>query len=195
MRLNELEAALEAVLFASGEAVDIDRLSNVLEVDKLKVIELADSLAEKLEEQGRSLQVLRLEDKVQICTKREYADYVRQALDIRRNVPLSQAAMEVLAIVCYNQPVTKAFIEQVRGVDCSGVIQSLCAKGLIEEKGRLELPGKPLIYGTSDALLRCLGISSLDELLSIEDGEQDDSEKVIEGVFEEQEGYQMTLEN
>lgn len=84
-----------------------------------------------------------------MCSNPAYAEEVRQALDLRRNTPLSQAAMEVLAIVAYNQPVTKAFVEQIRGVDCSGVLGSLTAKGLIEERGRLELPGRPLLYGTT----------------------------------------------
>lgn len=194
MKLSELEAAVEAVLFASGEAVELDRIAEVLELDKLKALELVESLADKLRQQESALQILRLEDKVQICTKKDYIEYIRRALDIRRNMPLSQAAMEVLAIVCYNQPVTKAFVEQVRGVDCSGVIQSLCTKGLIEEKGRLELPGRPLIYGTTDSLLRCLGLSSLDQLPPLEEEEQE-GDKVIEGVFEEDEGYQMTLGN
>lgn len=193
MKLNELEAALEAVLFASGEAVEIDRLAEALEWDRQKVIEIADSLAEKLKEAGSSLEVVKLEDKVQICTKKQYAESIRKALDIRKSLPLSQAALEVLAIICYNQPVTKAFIEQIRGVDCSGVIQSLCAKGLIEEKGRLELPGRPLIYGTTDTLLRCLGVSSLSELLPVDEG-QEEEEKVIDGVFEAEEGYQISLE-
>ena len=99
-----------------------------------------------------------------MCSKKEYGEYIRRVMDIKRNAPLSQAAMEVLAVIAYNQPVTKAFIEQVRGVDCSGVVGSLASKGLIEEKGRLELPGRPLLYGTTDNFLRCFQIESLDEL-------------------------------
>ena len=99
-----------------------------------------------------------------MVSKKAYAPQIRTAMDLRRNVPLSQAAMEVLAVVAYNQPVTKSFIEQVRGVDCSGVIGSLTTKDLIEEKGRLELPGRPLLYGTTENFLRCFSISSLDEL-------------------------------
>ena len=89
---------------------------------------------------------------------------MRRALDLRRNAPLSPAAMEVLAVVAYNQPVTKAFVEQIRGVDCSGVLANLLAKGLVEERGRLELPGRPLLYGTTADFLRCVGLSSLEEL-------------------------------
>ena len=119
----------------------------------------------------------------------EYAGPIRTVMDLRRNTPLSAAAMEVLAVIAYNQPVTKAFIEQVRGVDCSGVIGSLTAKDLIEEKGRLELPGRPLIYGTTENFLRCFSISDLSELPEIpsseakgeesEDGAEDDSQLSI----------------
>ena len=112
----------------------------------------------------RGVRILHLEDSYQMCTNSQYGGKVRAALEIRRNAPLSQAAMEVLAVIAYNQPVTKAFVEQVRGVDCSGVIGSLMTKGLIEERGRLELPGRPLLYGTTVNFLRCFGLSSPEEL-------------------------------
>ena len=99
-----------------------------------------------------------------MVSKKEFAPQIRTVMDLRRNTPLSQAALEVLAVVAYNQPVTKAFVEQVRGVDCSGVISTLCQKRLVEEKGRLELPGRPLVYGTTPEFLRCFGVESLDEL-------------------------------
>ncbi|MBR5011510.1 MAG: SMC-Scp complex subunit ScpB, partial [Clostridia bacterium] len=100
----------------------------------------------------------------QLSTKKEYAPYIKKVFDIKRKTPLSQAALEVLAVVAYNQPVTKAFIEQVRGVDCSAVITTLTEKELIEERGRLELPGRPLLYGTTKNFLRCFGVSDLSEL-------------------------------
>ena len=103
-------------------------------------------------------------DAYQLVSKTEYAPYIKAAFEIKRRTPLSSAAFEVLAVIAYNQPVTRAFIEQVRGVDCSGVIGSLTTKDLIEEKGRLELPGRPLLYGTTENFLRCFSISSLDEL-------------------------------
>ena len=108
--------------------------------------------------------MLRLGNRYQLCTRTEFAQSVRQALEIKRNAPLSQAAFEVLAVVAYNQPVTKSFVEQVRGVDCSGVVNTLCQKGLLEEKGRLELPGRPLLYGTTVEFLRCFSFSSLEDL-------------------------------
>ena len=122
------------------------------------------ALQEKYNTPHSGVHLLRLGESAQFCTNPAYIQPVRDVLDLKRNTPLSQAAMEVLAVVAYNQPVTKAFVEQVRGVDCSGVIGSLTLKGLIEERGRLELPGRPLLYGTTDAFLRCLNIRSLADL-------------------------------
>jgi segregation and condensation protein B len=164
LEIKELQATIEAVLFACGEPVTADRIAEVLGIDKATVGKLLEQLAEQYEESGRGVCLLRMDGSYQMCTKPQYGDAVRRTMDLRRNTPLSQAAMEVLAIVAYNQPVTKAFVEQVRGVDCSGVLASLTAKGLVEEKGRLELPGRPLLYGTTATFLRCFGISSLDEL-------------------------------
>ena len=112
-----------------------------------------------------------------MVSKKEFAPQIRTVMDLRRNTPLSQAALEVLAVVAYNQPVTKAFVEQVRGVDCSGVIGSLTTKGLVEEKGRLELPGRPLLYGTTENFLRCFNISSLDELPPLPENDEDKESK------------------
>ncbi len=172
LNINELQNTLEAVLFAVGEPIEIERLAEALQVDIETIPAVLDNLAAKYDERGSGICLLRLDNKYQLCARKEYADSIRAVMDIKRNTPLSQAAFEVLAIVAYNQPVTKSFVEQVRGVDCSGVIASLCQKSLIEEKGRLDLPGRPLIYGTTPEFLRCFCISSLDELPPISDGEQ-----------------------
>ena len=164
MEIKQYQAAVEAILFASGEPVSVSRLAEVLELDEDTVVRLADDLMQEVNTRSGGLLIVRLGDQYQMCTKGSYADYIRRALDIRRNTPLSQAAMETLAIVAYNQPVTRAFIEQVRGVDCGAVVQGLVAKNLVEEKGRLELPGRPLLYGTTPDFLRCFGLSSLKEL-------------------------------
>ena len=156
--------ALEAVLFASGEPMSIDRLALVFEIKPEKVVEAAEALGERLNEQSSGLTLLRLENTYQLATNEIYAEYIKKAFDIKRKAPLSSAALEVLAVIAYNQPVTKAFIEQVRGVDCSGVITTLLEKELIEERGRLELPGRPLLYGTTKNFLRCFSISDLSEL-------------------------------
>lgn len=164
MKMNKMEAAVEAILFASGEPLESDRIAQALEVEPEYVTSVLKSLGDKLSEAGSGICLVRMEDKYQLCTDPEYAVPVRATLEIKKNTPLSNAAFEVLAVVAYNQPVTKAFIEQVRGVDCSGVIQNLILKGLVEERGRLELPGRPLVYGTTPEFLKCFCVSSLDDL-------------------------------
>ena len=121
-------------------------------------------LCDRLDSSGSAVKLVRLDFAYQLCTRKEYAENIRSVLDLRRKAPLSQAAFEVLAVIAYNQPVTKAYVEQVRGVDCSGVVSTLVEKGLLEEKGRLELPGRPLLYGTTANFLRCFGLKNLDEL-------------------------------
>lgn len=164
MKFKERLAACEAVVFASGEPVHIDRLSQTLELGREDVEKLLHTIQDRYDEQESGVQLVRLEDCWQFCTRSSCAAYVKKAFEIKRNAPLSQAALEVLAVIAYNQPVTRAFVEQVRGVDCSGVVGTLCEKGLIEERGRLELPGRPLLYGTTPVFLRSFGLSSLEEL-------------------------------
>lgn len=164
MTMSELTSAFEAVLFSGGEPQSIDRFSQVFDIAPEKVVKVMETLEKKLKEQKSGLELLRLDNTYQLATRAEYADYIKKMFDIRRRTPLSPAALEVLAVVAYNQPVTKSFIEQVRGVDCSGVVTTLVKKGLIEERGRLELPGKPLLYGTTKNFLRCFGINDLSGL-------------------------------
>ena len=164
MTMSELTSAFEAVLFSGGEPQSIDRFSQVFDITPEKVVKVMEALEKRLNEQKSGLELLRLDNTYQLATRAEYADYIKKMFDIRRRTPLSPAALEVLAVVAYNQPVTKSFIEQVRGVDCSGVVTTLVEKGLIEECGRLELPGKPLLYGTTKNFLRCFGINDLSEL-------------------------------
>lgn len=169
MSNKDLIPLLEAVLFAMGEPIEIERLCVALELDEIVVRDVLEKLQKKYEDDSFGICLLRLENKYQICTKKQYADKIRAVIEVKKNAPLSQAAFEVLAIIAYNQPVTKAFVESIRGVDCSAVISNLCNKSLIEEKGRLDLPGRPLIYGTTPEFLRCFCISSLDELPELPD--------------------------
>ena len=161
---NNIIAKLEAMLFASGEPVEAAKLAEVLELDVENITKMLGALADTYDERNSGLRLIRIDGKYQFCTREEYADDVRKLLEIKKNTPLSQAAFEVLAIVAYNKTVTKSFIEQIRGVDCSGSIANLVQKGLIEEKGRLDLPGRPLVYGTTDRFLRCFSLNSLDDL-------------------------------
>ncbi|MCQ2455564.1 MAG: SMC-Scp complex subunit ScpB [Clostridia bacterium] len=164
MNKEQKISALLSVLFSSGEPMSIDRLSTVFEEKPEKIEETAKLLQERLKEQKMGIMLLRLQNSYQLASDEQYAEYIKRAFDIKRRTPLSPAALEVLSVVAYNQPVTKSFVEQVRGVDCSGVMTTLVEKGLIEERGRLELPGRPLLYGTTKNFLRCFSISDLSEL-------------------------------
>lgn len=167
MDLKQYKAAVEAMLFAHAEPVTAEKLATVLEIEQPVVERLLYSLRDDYEKKDRGLQLLQMENRWQLATKDIYAKFVRKILDTRRNVPLSNAALEVLTIVAYNQPVSRSFIEQVRGVDSSSTVASLLDKGLVEEKGRLDLPGRPVSFGTTDNFLRVFGLSSLDELPAI----------------------------
>ena len=164
MNKNKIPYAIEGILFAAGEPVEIEKFCTVFEIDSETVENVMDMLSDRLDDSGSAVKLVRLDFSYQLCTRKEYAENIRSVLDLRRKSPLSQAAMEVLAVIAYNQPVTKAYVEQVRGVDCSGVVSTLVEKGLLEEKGRLELPGRPLLYGTTANFLRCFGLKNLDEL-------------------------------
>lgn len=161
---TELLPALEAVLFAGGEPISAARLVKVFDIEPDELADLCDALSDKLNNSNSGLKLLSLDGAYQLATREDYEQYIKEAFDLRRRTPLSQAAFEVLSVIAYNQPVTKAFIEQVRGVDCSGVVATLVEKDLIEECGRLELPGRPLLYGTTKNFLRCFSLSSLSDL-------------------------------
>lgn len=180
MNQDELTGQTEAILFAGGEPVSLERIAQVLGVRTPVIEKVVAALQEKYNTPHSGVQLLRLGESAQFCTNPAYIQPVREVLDLKRNAPLSQAAMEVLAVVAYNQPVTKAFVDQVRGVDCGGVMATLSAKGLVEERGRLELPGRPLLYGTTENFLRCLHISSLDELPPLPDEPQDGAREAEE---------------
>ncbi len=156
------------MLFAAGEPLEISRLAQALSMPSDEVRNCCRNISQALESDDFPLELLFLDSCVQLCTSGKYAADIRSALSVARNVPLSQAAFETLAVIAYNQPATRALIEQVRGVDSSSVVSSLCDKGLIEEAGRLDLPGRPVAYRTTPSFLRCFGLSSLDDLPSIE---------------------------
>ena len=156
-----------AVLFAAGEPLELERLAEGLGVDKAAMRQTLERLRGRLREAGLPVELLELEENVQLATAEEYGDLIRSVLSQKRSTPLSQSAMEVLAIIAYNQPVTRAFVEQIRGVDSSSAVNSLVVRDLVEEAGRLELPGRPIAYRTTANFLRCFGLQSLDELPDI----------------------------
>lgn len=174
MERRKLKSTIEAIIFACGTPVETERIAQALELSEDEVTALCDELMQEYEEAERGIRIVRLNNSYQMCTPEEFAEPIRTVMDLKKNTPLSQAAAEVLAIIAYNQPVTKAFIEQVRGVDCSGVISGLIARQLIEEQGRLELPGKPLVYGTTEHFLLCFNLSSLQDLPPLPESDDDD---------------------
>ncbi len=172
MEIKKAKAALQAILFASGEPISVERLASSVDMDNATVDKLIKSLMDDFDRDDSGICIVQLSDKYQMCTKTECSEFVRRAMDLRRHTPLSQAAMEVLAIIAYNQPVTKSFVENIRGVDCSSIISNLNVRNLIEERGRLDLPGRPLVYGTTLNFLKCFGISSIEELPEIKKDEE-----------------------
>lgn len=170
MKFSEGMAAVEAILFACGEPIELEKLAAAAEIEPETVEKLIDRLNDRYNEQQGGLTIMRLGNSFQMATRAEYALKIKAALETKRQAPLSQAALEVLAIVAYNQPVTKGFVEQVRGVDSSGVVNSLVERELLEEYGRLELPGRPIAYRTTENFLRCFGIADISQLPSIPDG-------------------------
>lgn len=163
MDIQKLSALVEAILFAGGEPVELDRICEAADAVVSEVQEAIKLLEEKYSENS-GIELLKLNDSYQLATKQEFAPYIKSALEIKRSSAFSPAAMETLTIVAYNQPVTKGFVESVRGVDSSGVVNSLVEKGLLAEAGRLDLPGRPIAYMTTDNFLRAFKLSSLDDL-------------------------------
>ena len=161
-KLTKIEQNIQAILFAAGEPYEKERLAKLLEIDRQTLEQLVERINEWYEDTPFIL--LELDQCYQMATRAEYAQVIRQALEVKNNTPLSQAALEVLAIIAYNQPVSRAFIEQVRGVDSSSSVSGLLEKGLIEEAGRLDLPGRPVSFRTTDTFLRVFGLSSLADL-------------------------------
>lgn len=161
---KDMQSALEAILFASGEPIGADRLCLALELDRNTVDSLCKQLADQYSYDRRGIRLLRLGDRYQMCSAPEYADRIRKAFERRKPPQLSQPALEVLTIIAYFQPTTRAYVEQVRGVDSSYTVNLLLERGLIEEAGRLAVPGRPTLFRTTDRFLRCFSLSSLDEL-------------------------------
>ena len=162
---ENLEKAIEAILFAAGHPMSYEKLVEVLGYFGAQIKKKVFSMAERYNsDENRGIMLLAFDQTCQLCTREEYAPQIRVALGIKQGGRLSNSALETLAIVAYSQPVTRLQIEKIRGVDSQYAVASLCAKNLIEPKGRLELPGRPVIFGTTADFLRCFGISSLDEL-------------------------------
>ena len=168
MDRTELQRAIEAILFAAGERVEVARLCMALETDEDEVIAAADALADTYSFERRGIRILRLDKGYQMASSGEMADLVTKALETRKPPKLSASQLEALTIIAYYQPATKAMVEQIRGVDSSYSVSALMNKKLIEEAGRLNVPGRPIQYRTTPDFLRTFGLSSLEELPPIE---------------------------
>lgn len=187
MEQIELQRAIEAILFAAGERIEISRLCMALEADPDEVQSAVDALADELAYNRRGIRILRLEDGYQMVSSGEMADYITKALETRKPPKLSSSQLETLTIIAYYQPATKAMVEQIRGVDSSYSITALLNKKLIEDAGRLNVPGRPIQYRTTPDFLRTFAISSLEELPEIE------KVNLGEPVFEENSNQQLQI--
>jgi len=161
---QDMYPVIEAVLFAAGYPVPYERLAELCEAEETLVRVAVSELSDKYKAGEFGIQILLFDEACQMCTKETYESYVREALGLKQGGKLSNSSLEVLAIVAYHQPVTRSQIEKIRGVDSSYAVSSLTMKKLIEEKGRLEVPGRPVLFGTTADFLRCFGLSSLDDL-------------------------------
>ena len=162
--MKEIEAAVEGILFASGEPVGIDRVCVALDLDKSTAELVLQRLQDYYSYERRGIRLLKMEDSYQLCSAPEYGDQIRKAFEIRKPAKLSQPALEVLTIIAYYQPTTRAYVDQIRGVDSSYTVGLLLDRHLIEECGRLQVPGRPRLYRTTQAFLRAFHLDSLEDL-------------------------------
>ena len=180
MELKELESALEGVLFASGEPVPVERLCLGLEVDRPTLDAVAQKLMDKYRYERRGIRLLKLDSSYQMCSAPEFAPYIRKTLESRKPARLSQPALEVLAIIAYYQPVTRAYVDQIRGVDSSYTVGLLLERELIEEAGKLAVPGRPTLFRTTKNFLRSFGLTSLEELPELPDASKEGEQLTLE---------------
>ena len=164
LEMKEVEAAIEGILFASGEPVAVDRICMAMDMDRPTVELVLQKLADYYAYERRGMRLLKLEDSYQLCSAPEYGDIIRRAFEVRKPAKLSQPALEVLTIIAYYQPTTRAYVDQIRGVDSSYTVGLLLDRHLIEECGRLQVPGRPRLYRTTQAFLRAFHLRSLDDL-------------------------------
>ena len=184
MEYMNIKSALEAILFAAGEPIPAARISLILEQDEETVWDAARELSEQYEKEGRGIRILKLDKALQMCSAPEYAAVIGKTLEQRKPPMLSQPALETLAVVAYFPPVTRAYIDQVRGVDSSYTVGVLIDRGLIERCGKLDVPGRPSLLRTTDVFLRTMGISELSQLPTLPDIATGDAAKKLEDAIE-----------
>ncbi len=180
MEVKEIESAIEGILFAAGDPVGVERLCMALDLDRATVDNVCQRLADYYSYERRGVRLLRLENSYQLCSAPEHADCIRRAFESRRPARLSQPALEVLAIIAYYQPTTRAYVDQIRGVDSAYTVGLLLERDLIEECGRLAVPGRPILYRTTQTFLRSFGLSSLEELPELPSASPEDGQITME---------------
>lgn len=182
----------EAIFFAAGEPVELEQILTALNIDMQEALLIISDLNDRYEQNGSALIIKELGDAYQMMTRTECSEAVKTALEVKKSTPLSNAAMEVLAVAAYNQPITKSFVESVRGVDSSSVVNTLVEKGLLEEAGRLEVPGRPIAYKTTANFLRCFDLSSLADLPPLPKQEtEEDLENISREIIGESESGEI----
>lgn len=180
MEVKELASAIEGILFAAGEPVAVERLCLTLEADRATVDAVCRQLADFYSYERRGIRLLRMENSYQLCSAPEFAAYIRKAFESRKPARLSQPALEVLAIIAYYQPATRAYVDQIRGVDSAYTVGLLLERDLIEECGRLAVPGRPIQYKTTQTFLRSFGLSGLDDLPELPNAAPEDGQITLE---------------
>lgn len=196
MGLKEIESAMEAILFAAGEPVGVERLCMTLEIDRATADAVAQKLMDDYSYERRGLRLVRLDTSYQLCSAPEHAELIRKTFESRKPARLSPPALEVLAVIAYYQPTTRAYVDQVRGVDSSYTVGLLLDRELIEECGRLAVPGRPILYRTTPTFLRSFGLSSLEELPKLPASSPEDGQLTLEmqAKLKELEGRQNSEE-
>lgn len=188
MEIEKIKQIIESILFAVGRDVSIKELSSVLEIAPENIEEIVESMRTEWEEQNRGIQIIKVNDGYQLCSRKDNYEYIYQIIDKRNKPNLSQAALETLAIIAYNPKITRAEIESIRGVNSDGTIYKLLDHNLIEEAGRLDAPGRPTMYQTTKEFLRLFGYTSLEELPELPRYKLDENQQiVIDEIIEEKE--------
>lgn len=199
MEIREIQAIVESLLFAAGEPVELDRIADIVDVDKKSLREIIKKMMDSYNYEKRGIHIIKLENSYQMCTRGEYYEYVSMLMQPRRKMQLSNAAIEVLAIIAYKQPVTRSAIEHIRGVNCDYIVNRLIERKFIEEVGRLkDAPGRPILFGTTDEFLRTFGVESISDLPefdSLSEGDEESEQLRIETVDEMNQSEQLEIDD
>lgn len=188
MNIKTIESIIEGVLFAAGDSVSIEKLADITDVDTKTLKSIINNLADKYDNEKSGLMIISLEDSYQMCTRPDYQEYIKKLAEPKRAHNLSNAALEVLSVIAYRQPVSKTAIEQIRGVSSDTIVNRLVERGLVKEAGRLDAPGKPVLFKTTEEFLRCFNLKSLTELPEYEEiagGESVPEDKVLKDLQED----------